>query len=58
MMAFLLQSLIFNIKPLNIQYKTFMPQAQFVMFEQSGHNPYLEEPEKFYALFNTFFGIK
>ena len=42
----------------NIQYKTFMPQAQFVMFEQSGHNPYLEEVEKFYALFNTFFDIK
>ena len=41
-----------------VQYKTFMPQAQFVMFEQSGHNPYLEEPEKFYTLFNTFFNIK
>lgn len=42
----------------NVQYKTFMPQAQFVMFEQSGHNPYLEEPEKFFALFDTFFNIK
>ncbi|MFH4963637.1 alpha/beta hydrolase [Gaetbulibacter sp. M235] len=42
----------------NIQYKTFMSQAQFVMFEQSGHNPYLEEPEKFFPLFDTFFGIK
>ncbi len=42
----------------NFQYKTFMPQAQFVMFEQSGHNPYLEEPEKFYALFDQFFDIK
>ena len=42
----------------NMQYKTFMPQAQFVMFEHSGHNPYLEEPEAFYALFDTFFGIK
>jgi len=38
-----------------VQYKTFMPQAQFVMFEQSGHNPYLEESEKFFALFNAFF---
>ncbi len=37
-----------------VQYKTFMPQAQFVMFEQSAHNPYLEEPEKFYKLFDTF----
>lgn len=42
----------------NIQYKRFMPNAQFVMFEKSGHNPYLEEPEKFYALFDEFFGVK
>jgi proline iminopeptidase len=42
----------------NLQYKDFMPQAQFVMFEQSGHNPYLEEKEKFYALFEEFFEIK
>ncbi|MBR9913205.1 MAG: alpha/beta fold hydrolase [Algicola sp.] len=41
-----------------IQYKTFMPQAQFEMFEQSGHNPYLEEPEKFYRIFEEFMGIK
>lgn len=41
-----------------MQYKQFMPQAQFEMFENSGHNPYLEEPEKFYELFDTFFGIK
>jgi len=40
------------------QYKTFMPQAQFVMFENSAHNPYLEEPEKFYALLDKFLGIK
>lgn len=37
-----------------IQYKTFMPQAQFEMFENSGHNPYLEEPEKFYRLLDSF----
>ena len=37
-----------------VQYKTFMPKAQFEMFEQSGHNPYLEEPEKFYKLFEAF----
>ena len=41
-----------------VQYKTYMPQAQFEMFENSGHNPYLEEPEKFYALLEMFFGIK
>jgi proline iminopeptidase len=40
-----------------VQYKKFMPQAKFVMFEQSAHNPYLEEPEKFYNLFEDFFGI-
>lgn len=40
-----------------VQYKTYMPQARFEMFENSGHNPYLEEPEKFYTLMNTFFGI-
>jgi proline iminopeptidase len=42
----------------NIQYKLFMPQATFEMFEQSGHNPYLEEPEKFYKLFENFMGIE
>lgn len=42
----------------NVQYKRFMPQAKFVMFEHSGHNPYLEEPDKFYALFEEFMGIK
>ncbi len=41
-----------------VQYKRFMPQALFEMFENSGHNPYLEEPEKFYKLFEEFFGIK
>ncbi|WP_242446522.1 alpha/beta fold hydrolase [Nonlabens agnitus] len=40
-----------------VQYKTFMPQAQFEMFENSGHNPYLEEPQKFYKLFEEFFEI-
>jgi len=41
----------------NIQYKAFMPEAEFVMFEQSAHNPYLEEPKKFYRIFERFFGI-
>jgi proline iminopeptidase len=35
-----------------------MPQAKFVMFEQSAHNPYLEEPEKFFTLFEEFMGIE
>jgi proline iminopeptidase len=42
----------------NIQYKQFAPQAQFVMFEDSGHNPYLEEPAKFYKILNKFLGVK
>lgn len=42
----------------NVQYKTFMPQASFEMFEDSGHNPYLEESEKFYQLFEKFMGIE
>lgn len=41
-----------------VQYKAFMPQATFVMFEQSAHNPYLEEPEKFYKLFDEFMNGK
>jgi proline iminopeptidase len=41
----------------NIQYKTYMPKAKFVMFENSGHNPYLEEPTEFYKLFNNFFSF-
>ncbi|TYP77102.1 alpha/beta fold hydrolase [Aquimarina intermedia] len=41
-----------------MQYKHYMPQAEFVMFENSGHNPYLEEPEKFFKLFDEFLEIK
>ncbi len=31
---------------MQLQYKKYCPQAQFVMFEKSGHNPQIEEPEK------------
>jgi proline iminopeptidase len=31
---------------MQVQYKKFCPQAKFVMFENSGHNPQVEEPEK------------
>jgi len=37
-----------------MQYKHFMPQAEFVMFENSGHNPYLEEPGLFFDVFDKF----
>lgn len=31
---------------MEVKYKEYCPQAQFVMFEHSGHNPQVEEPEK------------
>jgi len=30
----------------SLQFKQYAPQAQFVMFEKSGHNPFVEENEK------------
>jgi proline iminopeptidase len=41
-----------------VQYKHFMPQAQFEMFENSGHNPYLEESDKFYNILDEFLEIE
>jgi proline iminopeptidase len=29
-----------------MEFKTYMPRARFVMFEKSGHLPFLEEPEQ------------
>lgn len=29
-----------------VKYKDYCPQAKFIMFEYSGHNPQVEEPEK------------
>ena len=40
----------------SVQFKTFMPQAQFVMFEKSGHLPFLEEPELHDSLVRAFLG--
>jgi proline iminopeptidase len=31
---------------MQVKYREYCPQAQFVMFEHSGHNPQVEEPEK------------
>ncbi len=39
---------------MEVQYKKFCPQAQFVMFEKSGHNPQVEEPEKEFPLIVEF----
>jgi proline iminopeptidase len=36
------------------QYQQFMPQAQFVMFEKSGHAPFFEEPEHHDAVVRDF----
>jgi proline iminopeptidase len=37
-----------------IKFKEYCPQAHFVMFEYSGHNPQVEEPEKLFPLLNEF----
>ncbi len=35
-----------NVRPsLTMQYKKLMPQALFIMFEKSGHFPFVEESE-------------
>lgn len=39
---------------MQVQYKQYCPQAQFVMFEKSGHNPQVEEPEKEFPLIVEF----
>jgi proline iminopeptidase len=39
---------------MQVQYKKYCPQAQFVMFEKSGHNPQVEEPEKEFPLIVEF----
>ena len=37
-----------------IKYKEYCPQAKFVMFEKSGHNPQIEEPGLLYKLLESF----
>lgn len=37
-----------------VKYKEYCPQAQFMMFEKSGHNPQVEEPEAEFKLINEF----
>lgn len=36
------------------QYKTYAPQAQFVMFEKSGHFPFIEETDEFFQVVDGF----
>ncbi len=37
-----------------VQYEEFAPLAEFVMFEKSGHFPFLEETEKNYQVIHAF----
>ena len=37
-----------------VKYKEYCPQAKFVMFEHSGHNPQIEEPEATFNLIRGF----
>lgn len=37
-----------------IKYKEYTPQSQFVIFERSGHNPYIEEQTKYFELLKNF----
>ncbi len=37
-----------------LQFKTYAPQARFVMFEQSGHNLFLEENAKMLEILRSF----
>ncbi len=38
----------------SIEFKDFAPQAEFVMFEQSGHYPYIEESSKMFEIVRSF----
>ena len=37
-----------------VKYKRFCPQAKFVIFEKSGHNPQVEEPDACFELIRDF----
>ncbi|HMG82020.1 MAG TPA: alpha/beta hydrolase [Ferruginibacter sp.] len=37
-----------------VKFKEYCPQAQFVLFEHSGHNPQVEEPEKEFPIIEDF----
>ena len=39
-----------------VKYKTYAPQAHFVMMENSGHFPYIEEPQKMLSVLRDFLG--
>jgi len=37
-----------------VKYMEYCPQAKFIMFENSGHNPQVEEPEELFPLLRDF----
>jgi proline iminopeptidase len=37
-----------------VKFKEYCPQAKFVMFEHSGHNPQVEEPQNLFPLLREF----
>lgn len=37
-----------------VKFKQYCPQAEFVMFEHSGHNPQVEEPTREFSVINAF----
>jgi proline iminopeptidase len=37
-----------------IKYKSYAPHAEFVMFERSGHDPFIEEPDKTFKVIGDF----
>jgi proline iminopeptidase len=39
-----------------VKFKEYCPQAKFVMFEKSGHNPQVEEPHELFKLIREFLG--
>jgi proline iminopeptidase len=39
-----------------LQFKDYCPQAKFVMFERSGHNPHVEQPKELFKLLDEFLG--
>ncbi len=40
-----------------VKYKEYCPQAKFVIFERSGHNPQVEEPQKLFRMLAEFLGM-
>ena len=38
----------------SVKFMEYAPQAEFIMFEKSGHAPYIEETDKFFKLLNEF----